>query len=419
MSEPRGSGPGSAAPRIDVSYEDALRCFERRAQPRAGLETVPLGRAHGRVLGQDIGALRDVPAFDNAALDGVAFPWLPHLSAGGRLALCCGRSAAGHGFSERVQPGQAVRILTGAPLPPGTDTVIPIEACTILGDQVELPPGVMAGANRRRRGEDIAAGSRVLASGTRLGSWQIAAAAALGLGELVVHRCLRVALFSTGDELLAPGANWREAGVFDANRPLLAAMLAGLPVEVEDHGILPDDRDQIRAMLEQCQACDLVLSSGGASHGDEDHVASLLAERGALDFWRVAMRPGRPLALGAMGDTVYVALPGNPVAAALSFLRFVRPLLMARAGAGWHLPAGRRLPADFTMTKKQGRTELLRGRAERTEKGEHLQRLARQGSGLVSTLLEADGIIEIDAARAQIVPGDPLTFLSWQDLGAN
>jgi molybdopterin molybdotransferase len=266
-------------------------------------------------------------------------------------------------------------------------------------------------------GEDVVAGGRLLNRGTRLGPWQIAVAAALGHGVVPVYRRLRVALFSTGDELLAPGSAWRPAGVFDANRPLLAALLAGLPVEIDDHGILRDDPARIRGVMDRAGAYDLVIASGGASQGDEDHVAAQLAAQGALDFWKVAMRPGRPLALGAIGRSVFVALPGNPVAAATSFLRFVRPLVLARAGAGWHLPRGTILPARFHMAKKPGRVELLRCRLVQEHGSAALEPVVRQGSALLSTLLEADGIAEIDADRAEIVPGDSLSFLSWRDLG--
>ncbi|WP_035485437.1 molybdopterin molybdotransferase MoeA [Geminicoccus roseus] len=400
-----------------IGYAEALRCFERRAVPVQGTERVALQQAQGRILAQDIAAPRDVPAFDNAAVDGVAFAWSARLEGGGTLELLSGRSAAGHAFSDEVKPGHAVRILTGAPLPAGTDTVAAVEACSFSGGQVSIPEGLKAGANRRIHGEDVSTGRHLLARGARLGPWEIAVAAALGLGEITVHRRPRVALFSTGDELLPPGAAWRKAGVYDTNRPLLHALLAQLPVDVHDHGIVGDDRGRIGATLDKSDGCDLILGSGGASRGDEDHVASLLAERGSLDFWRVAMRPGRPLALGSVGDAACVALPGNPVAAASCFLRFVRPLLLALAGAAWHVPPGRSLPAAFAMEKKQGRTELLRCRVVRDQGTEMLQPVTRQGSGMLSTLLEADGIAELDADRAQVAQGDALTFLSWQELG--
>jgi molybdopterin molybdotransferase len=383
-------------------------------------EPVRLEQALGRILATDVVAQRPVPAFDNAGVDGLAFAWAPAMADGGRLVLEPGRSAAGHGFPHHVPAGHAVRILTGAPLPDGTDTVAPIERCRVEEDHVHVLAGLVHGANRRLKAEDVAAGARLITAGTRLDPRHIAVAASLGLDQLVVYRRLRVALFSTGDELLRVGDPWQEGRVYDANRPLLAAMLRDLPVDLVDCGIVRDDRASVAALLDGQADVDVVLSTGGASRGDEDHVASQLAERGWLDFWRVALRPGRPLAMGANSTTVFIALPGNPVAAALAFLRFARPLLLGRAGAGWHLPARQEIRTGTRLERRSHRTELIRCRLSQSDDAHPvLHPVAREGSGLLTTLLEADGVAEIEAGDGSILPGEPVPYLSWQALGLN
>ena len=401
----------------DVSFETALRHFRRRGEIVVATETVALSQAQGRVLAEDLVAVRAVPPFDNAAVDGFAFRWDSSIVVGAILPIQAGRSAAGHGLSHQAEPGHAVRVLTGAPLPLGTDTVAPFERCSIEASHVQLPPDLRLGSNRRLHGEDFATGSLILARSQLLGPWQIACAAALGLGQVMVHRRVRLALLSTGDEILPPGTAWQEAHVFDVNRPLLTALLAGLPVDLVDLGILPDERDRIGALLDDSANYDVVIVSGGASGGDEDHVANYLSGQGRLDFWRVRMRPGRPLALGGHRHTAIVALPGNPVAAATCFLRFVRPLLLAKAGAGWKMPEGQIRAAGTAIKKLPGRTELVRCRLVAGDTCSVVHPLDRQGSGLLSTLLEADGIAELDATRCDVVAGEPLRFFSWSDFG--
>ena len=400
-----------------IEFADAQACFQRRACCVVTAKKIPLCHALGRVLAEDIVAIRDVPAFDNAAVDGIAFCWSEAITPGVRLALCDGRSAAGHAFANSVPAGHAVRILTGAPIPPGTDTVLPSESCTFNGDQVMLRLSVRRGANCRSAGEDVAAKSRIVQRNTRLGPWEIAAAASAGFGELPAYRPLRVALFSTGDELIEPGMPWRESGVFDANRPMLTALIADLPVELVDLGIIVDQRGKVHEVLERCAQHDVAIASGGASRGEEDHVARLLSERGSLDFWRVNIRPGRPLALGQWGRATVVALPGNPVAAALCFLRLVRPMLLGKAGATWMVPTGCLMPAAARIDKNAGRTELIRCRVEQSPTGDRVRPVVRQGSGMLSTLLEADGIVELRSQSPAIDVDELVPFISWHELG--
>ena len=394
----------------------ALDLLRERTRPVVGIETVPLHDAFGRVLASPVVADRDVPGFDNVAVDGWAFAWSEEPAR--RLRVAEGRAAAGHPFHGPVPAGHCIRALTGAPLPDGTDTVALQEEVRLEGGWALLPAGLKRGANRRRRGEDIAAGTTVLAAGTVLGAPALGAAAETGAAALEVYARLRVAVFSTGDEIVEPGRPLPQGGVFDANRAILRGLLAGLPVEVTDLGILPDDADAVRASLTEAAAGhDLLLTSGGASRGDEDHVVRAAAALGRLDFWQVAMKPGRPLAFGRLGRSVFVGLPGNPVAVVACFLMLARPVLLRLAGAAWALPRRYPVTAGFDLVKKPGRTELVRARLEGGADGRPIARkLARQGSGVLTTLLEADGFVELAEQSHGVAQGDSVPFLSLTEL---
>jgi molybdopterin molybdotransferase len=409
-----------SAPGRRMAVTEALRLLRERAAPMVGPETVPLDAAAGRVLAAPWIAPRDVPAFDNVAVDGYAFAWAAALAEGGAtLRLVPGRAAAGHPHAASVPPGACLRVLTGAPLPAGTDTVALQEAVRIEGDRVVLPPGLRRGANRRRAGEDIRAGQEAVAAGTRLLPQHIGVAAGLGLAAVEVFLPLRVALLSTGDEIVEPGAALPEGGVYDANRHVLKALLDRLPVRVADLGIVRDEACAVQEALEAAaRDHHVVLTSGGASRGDEDHVVRSVARHGRLEFWQIAMKPGRPLAFGQLREAIFLGLPGNPVAAMVCFLLFARPLLLRLAGAIW--PEPRRWPvrAAFAMQKQPGRTELLRARLEPEPSGGwRALRIPRQGSGVLTTMTEADGLVELDPAREEVREGELVPFLSFAELG--
>jgi len=404
----------------EVSVAEARRILAERAAPVAEVEEVPLARAAGRVLARDLSSPRDVPAFANVAVDGYAFAaasLAPHGPT--RLALAEGRAAAGHPFPGTVPPGHALRVLTGAPLPAGCDTVVLQEAVRVEGGMVEIPEGVKPGANVRAAGEDVARGAVVFPTGTRLGPQHVGVLAALGLARLPVFRRVRVALVSSGDELVEPGSELAPGRIFDANRPMLRAMLERLPVEITDLGILPDDAGSVEAALGgAARTHDLVLTSGGASAGDEDHLSRLLRSRGEVFFWRVAMKPGRPLAFGRLHGAFVLALPGNPVAAGLAFLLFARPFLLALAGVPFALPPALPVPAAFSLRKKPGRTEFARARlVARPDGTPAALRIDREGSGILTSLTEAEGILELEAQRTEIRPGEPVLWRSLAELG--
>jgi molybdopterin molybdotransferase len=405
--------------RIQVDAAHAL--LRERIAPVVGIEQAPLADAVGRCLGAPLVAPRDVPAFDNAAVDGFAFAFAPGMrEAGARLALLSGRAAAGHPFAGTVPPGTALRVLTGAVIPSGADTVVLQEEATAAEGTVTVPRGLKAGANRRRGGEDVRAGQSLLAAGLRLRPQEIGLAAELGLAALPVFRRLRVALLSTGDELLEPGAPHRAGGVYDANRPILRALLTGLPVEITDLGIASDDAAEVARILAAAAAShDVLVTSGGASRGDEDHVVRTVQRDGRLDFWQIAMKPGRPLAFGRLGGAVFVGLPGNPVATMVCFLLFARPVLLRLAGFTWRTPVGIPVPAAFAASKRPGRSEYLRARvcAGPSGGGVQAQRIAREGSGILTSMVEAEGLVELDAAVETVRPGDPVPFFSFAELG--
>ncbi len=406
--------PGAGAM---ISLRTALDRLRDGVAPVVGTEHVPLDTAFGRILAEDAIGARDVPAFDNVAVDGYAF--CAEGLAPGPVRLHPGRAAAGHPFEGALPPGACLRVLTGAPMPSGADTVVMQEEVRLEVDGVVLPDGFKAGANRRRRGEDISKGATVLAAGRRIGAPEVGVLAELGLAEVPVFRPLRVALCSTGDEIVPVGAPLPPGGVYDANRSMLKALLSRLPITLSDLGILPDDGAKVAATLHDAAAThDVVLASGGASGGDEDHVVRTVARDGDVHFWRIALKPGRPLAFGSLDDCLFIGLPGNPVAAAVCFVRLARPVLLRLAGAAWGEPRALPVRAAFAMTKKPGRTEMLRGRLVADEDGIAVERIRREGSGILTSLTDADGLVEIGAEVVQVAPGDPVPYYSFAELGA-
>ena len=410
--------------RVDglMSTAEALAILRQRivAVTQDRLEVVPLARALGRILAQDVTSALDVPPHDNSAVDGYA---VRHgdLAANGPSRLPVrGRSAAGHPHGARLKAGQAVRIFTGAVMPAGADTVVMQEDAVPTEDYVTIPPGLALGANRRHRGEDTKRGDVVLGRGRRLRPQDLALAASIGQGDLSLYRPLRVAVFSTGDELAEPGTKRPAGGIYDANRYLLVALVAGLGADVSDLGILPDDAATVREGLGAAAAShDLLLTSGGVSVGDEDHVRGAVQALGHLHFWRLAIKPGRPLALGQVGDAAFVGLPGNPVAAMVCFLRFARPLILGLAGAVDLDPVLYRVTSDFDYEKKAGRREWLRARLDRQGDGGPSAVLFQpQGSGIINSLVRTHGLVEIAEDVTRVRAGDLVDFLPFDEVAS-
>lgn len=371
---------------------------------RAGTETVGLGAAVGRVLAADAVAPRDLPPCDNSAVDGFAV-WFDDLLPDRPTVLPIhGRAAAGTTPAGPLPRGRALRIFTGAVMPEGVDTVMMQEDCAVSGSDVTVQPGIKRGANRRCAGEDVAGGAVAIAAGRRLMPPDIGLLAALGLDRVGVRTRLRVTLFSTGDELAEPPALLRRGQVYDANRAMLGALLHRLEAEVQDGGILPDAQAATAAALRAAAArSDLVITSGGVSTGEEDHVRAAIEAIGQLAFWRVAMKPGRPVALGALDGTPLLGLPGNPVAALLTFAAIGRPLLDRLAGATYVPPLRLTVPSGFAYRKKAGRREYVRVQIGADGLA---RRYPKEGAGILTSLTESDALMELPEEMTALAPGE-------------
>jgi len=401
-----------------MTMDQALATLAGRLQPMTEIETTTLDAARGRILAEPIVAPMSVPPHDNVAVDGYAFRHAD-LAAGGETRFrIVARAAAGHPALKPIGAGEAVRVFTGAVLPDAADTVAMQEDCRSEADVVIVPPGLKRGANRRKAGEDIEQGRTILPAGRRLRAQDIGLAASVGFAHLPVYRPLSVAVFSTGDEIVDPGKPLAKGKVYDANRHMLVALLRGLGFVVRDLGILPDRREvMIDALRDAAEADDALVTSGGMSTGDEDHVRAAVEVLGSLHFWRLAIRPGRPVALGQVLGKAFVGLPGNPVAAMVTFLRFARPMLLRLAGASEVEPIHFRVRAAFDYKKKEGRREFLRARLAASEGDLPIaHKFARDGAGILTSLVEADGLVELPEDLTFLAAGTPVDFIPFSEV---
>jgi molybdopterin molybdotransferase len=399
------------------------RLIGERVAPVSETERVPLRGARGRVAAADVKAPLDLPPFDNSAVDGYAVRHADLSADGDSKLAIAGRLTAGARADIALKPGQAVRIFTGAAMPAGADTVFMQEDVTVDGDHVIVPKGLKLGANRRLAGEDVPAGQVALPAGTVLEPQHIALAAALGIADIEVHRRLKVAIFSTGDEVVEPGSPRAGAAIYDANRYLLSELLERLGAVVTDLGILPDDPDALtRALQAAAAGHDLVVTSGGVSTGEADHVRSAVERIGSLVFWRLAIKPGRPVAMGVIRGAAgqgaaFVGLPGNPVAVFVTFVRVVKPLLRRLAGARPHSLLPLPVRAAFAYRKKKDRREYVRVALRRAADGElEAVKHPQDGAGILTSLTETDGLLEFLEDVTAIEPGTRVGFLSYAAL---
>lgn len=398
-----------------LTVEQAIAALQKRVQPVAEIETIPLAAALGRTLVADLRAPLPLPPFANSAVDGYAVRFADLADTVETRLPVQGRIAAG-GEGPGVSGQGTIRIFTGAPLPEGCDTVFMQEDVALDGATAILPHGLKKGANARPAGEDVAEGSVALPAGTLLAAQHIALAAALGQTHVTVRRALRVALFSTGNEVTEPGQPRPPAGIYDSNRALLRALCTRPGIEVTDLGILPDNRAAIAQALAAAKGHDLILTSGGVSLGEEDHVKAAVEEVGALNFWRMAIKPGRPVALGAIGDAAFVGLPGNPVAVFVTFAAIVRPLLAALSGATITAPLPLPVVAGFAYRKKTGRREFIR--VSLIQEGGTIiaKKHPRDGAGVLSSLTETDGLLVLPEESESLAPGQTAGFLAYAAL---
>jgi len=391
--------------------DEALALLKSRMHPVTAEENVSLNAALGRVLARDVTALRANPPLPNTAVDGYGF-------AGGKtkgdhvLPLLAGRAAAGLAYEGEVPAGHAIRILTGASLPRGVDTVVLQEDVSANETHIAFHGPIKAGANTRKAGEDVSQGSVILKAGRVVTPADLALAAATGHGVLPVRMRLRVGVLSTGDELIEPGGVAQPGQIYDANRPMLLAVLHEMGFDAIDLGRVPDDPAALRVALDRAAVeTDVVLTSGGASAGDEDHVSALLRSEGTLQHWRIALKPGRPLALALWKQTPVFGLPGNPVAALVCTLVFAAPALAVLAGSSWTAPEAMLLPAAFSKNKKPGRREFLRARLREGR----VEVFSSEGSGRISGLSWAEGLVELSDGAQIIAPGDLVRFIPFRN----
>ena len=408
-------GPSPLAAGNELPVAVARRAIADALRPISGRETVPLMAALGRVLAEDVVSPIDVPAHDNSAMDGYAFRSADLRADGPTCLAVTGPTVlAGMLPAAAVGTGQCVRIMTGAVMPAGLDTVVPQELCEVAGGLVTMAPGLLrAGENRRKQGEDLARGKPALAAGRVLGPAELGLVASLGIAELGVVRRLRVALFSTGNELRTLGQALDEGCIYDSNRYSLMGGLARLGVEVIDLGLVPDDPVRLAATLDEAIAsADVVLTSGGVSVGDADYTKDLLASRGEVAFWKVAMRPGRPFAFGplhgANGKTAWLfALPGNPVAALVTFYVFARDALLALAGAQPRPLPALKARSVAAIRKRPGRSEFQRGIVSPAAGGGWEVRLTgAQGAGILRSMTEANALVVLQHDQGSVAVGD-------------
>ncbi len=399
-----------------MTADEALAWLLERARPIGESEEIATQEALGRVLAEPLVSPVDVPPLDNSAMDGYAVA-TADLSPGVETILPVSqRIPAGQAGQPLVQ-GTAARIFTGAPLPPGADAVVMQEHCQAEDGEVSIQHVPRVGENVRRRGEDIRRGDQILAAGARMRPQELGLASSIGFARLSVYRRLKVAIFFTGDEIVMPGLALAEGQIYNSNRYTLHGLLAGLGCEVIDLGIVPDNLDATRRVLQEAAAqADIVISSGGVSVGEEDHVKAAVESAGRLTLWKVAMKPGKPLAFGEVGKAFFLGLPGNPVSALVTFSLFVRPFLLRCQGVQQVAPLRFTVSADFDWKKAGERREFLRAKLHHDAGGIPFAALyPKQGSGVLTSAAWADGLVEIREGTT-VTRGQTVTFIPFSEL---
>ena len=399
-----------------LTSADVNQFLARLALPVAELEEVGIFDALGRVLARDVISPVSVPPHDNSAMDGYAFDGA-QLSADTPLVLTVvGTALAGKAWQGSVKAGECLKIMTGAILPTGLDTVVPQEFAQIEGDRITIPPRLLApGDNRRFKGEDLLQGQPALQKGELLAPAALGLVASLGIKTVPVYRRLRVAYFSTGDEILSLGEAPREGAVYDSNRYTVFGLLSRLGCEVIDLGVVRDDPALLEAAFTQAALqADAIITSGGVSVGEADYTRAMMKKLGDVAFWRIAMRPGRPMAVGRIGASVLFGLPGNPVAVMVTFLAFVRPALLRMMGCTANAPPLLKARSAEAIRKKPGRTEYQRGIVSTAPDGSlQVRTTGNQGSGVLSSMVQANGLIVLHHAQGNVAAGDAVDVMMF------
>ncbi|MBU1689477.1 MAG: molybdopterin molybdotransferase MoeA [Gammaproteobacteria bacterium] len=398
-----------------LSADDALSFLLARSRPSTKTEKIATADALGRVLAERLTSTVNVPPLDNSAMDGYAVRIADIINASTRLRVTQ-RIPAGT-VGKPLEAGQAARIFTGAPVPAGCDAVVMQEYCGAEGDTVTISKYPKIGENIRRSGEDIAAGAEILPAGIRLRPQEMGLAASVGIATLPVYCKLKVATFFTGDEIVMPGETLKPGQIYNSNRFVLTGLLQAMGCEVVDLGIVPDGFDAtVKALKIAAAGADLIITSGGVSVGEEDHVKAAVETVGKLDLWKIAIKPGKPLAFGDVEKIPFIGLPGNPVSAFVTFFLFVRPFILRSQGITTSAPQAFSLKADFDWLKPDKRREFLRARLHTAENGEvAVQLYPHQGSGVLTSTVWADGFVEVPEGMP-IHRGETVRFLPFSGL---
>ena len=400
--------------------ETVWQRMQALASTQVKSQTLPLEQCMNRRLAEALTTPYDSPRFDNAAVDGYAFNCNDLIQQpDATLPLMATEANAGGSEKLSLKQGYCMRVLTGAQMPKGANTVVMQEDVHLTNDSVTFPSHYKAHSNWRPQGEDVKAGEVIINQGQLIRPQDIGLAAAVGQAQLRVYNKVRVALFSTGNEVYELGQELPEDGIYDVNRYLLKALLTSLHCEVTDLGILADDFSTIHTALDSAsQDHQLIITSGGASTGSHDHIANVLKDLGEVHAWRLAIKPGRPLAFGQLGSALFLGLPGNPVAANVCTLMFGQPLIRVLSGGGWHRPKSYPQKLGFDVNKKVGRREWLRVFQEQQPNGDYvLQRSASHGSGILTSMTRADGLVEVDEASGNIPAGSLVDFIPFTSFG--
>jgi molybdopterin molybdotransferase len=401
---------------LPLGVEQAIDVLLGHSRPITGTDRIAVAEARNRVLAEPLTSPIDMPVWDNSAMDGYALCAADAVAHAGRLRVAQRIPAGSSGTP--LAPGTAARIFTGAPLPDGADTVVMQEDCAIDGDLVQVPGDLKTGANVRRRGEDLRAGDLLLPAGTRLGPQHLGLAASVGVADLTVKRRLRVAFVASGDELVMPGRPLAPGQIYNSNRFLFSALLEALGCTVIDLGIVEDRLEAtVEALAAAAEQADLVLASGGVSVGDEDHVRPAVERLGSLDLWRVAMRPGKPLAFGHIGDTPFIGSPGNPVSLFVTFCLFARPFILRMQGVAGDLrPLHLPVRAGFDWPTPTKRREYLRARLDQDADGSPVAQIfSSRSSAALTSLTWADGLVVMPQGRT-LTTGETISFIPFSEL---
>ena len=403
-----------------LKHEEAIAILKSRIKPICDVETLDLRHTIGRVLAETIISSQDIPLSNNAAVDGYAFRHSDFDNTNGKFPIIA-RIVAGDTNAIELPPNSAVRIFTGAMIPNGADTIAMQEDCEVDNDsEVFIPNNLKQGSNLRLAGEDVKANSTIATIGQIVRPQEMASIASAGFNSIKAYRKLRVGILSTGNEIVRPDHEILPGQVYDSNTFLINSLLNSLPVETTDLGILSDDFETIKNTLHSnASKLDVIISSGGASRGDEDHLNSAIDSLGSRHLWQLAIKPGRPMSFGQINDCAIMALPGNPVAVMVCFLLYVFPTLYSLSGAPWFTPNRFPLPASFTIeNKKPDRREFLRGKLVHNQSKQlFVEKFPRDGSGLITGLCESDGLIELNEEITAINPGDMVTFIPFSEFG--